>query len=41
MTPEEKMKDTYSWDEVKERFKKSEGDDKTEDDDLSVLKLLN
>ena len=33
MTPEEKEKNTYSWDEVKERFKKSKGEDKTEDDD--------
>lgn len=35
MTPEEKKKNTYSWDEVKERFKKSQGDDKTESADES------
>jgi len=33
MSPEEKKKNTYSWDEIKERFKKSDGEDKAEDDD--------
>lgn len=32
MSPEEKKKNTYSWDEIKERFKKTDGESKNDDD---------
>ena len=35
MLPEEKMKNTYTWDEVKERFMNIENKDKTENDSFN------
>ena len=35
LSPEEKKKNTYSWDEVEERFQNNGKQDKTEDGDLS------